>query len=876
MEPSLYGPAMLLDDHLTIRNCREHLAQYHQWLAQRFQAGDNILELVERRSDFMDGLLEQLWRKFELSKQPQLALVAVGGYGRSELHPCSDIDLLVLSASPLSQAAADGISEFITFLWDIRLEVGHSVRSIEECFEEGVKDITVATNLLESRLICGSEAAFETLQERISGKSFWPSEAFFKAKRDEQRARHAQFAGKAYSLEPDIKSNPGGLRDIQTLSWVARRHFGASTLLEMVTHGFMTEAEYRELLECQNFLWRLRFALHLESQRGDNRLLFDRQMAVAKALSYPGEGNKGVERMMKRFYQTIRRVSELNEMLLQLFDEAILGNAAVDITPLDEHFQLRGELIDARQRDLFRKHPPAILEMFLHIARRPEIKGVYSATLRQLREARRRLPTALQEIPGCQEVMCQLLHHPQTMGTSFTLMHKYGIMAAYLPAWSMIVGQMQFDLFHAYTVDEHTHRLVQQIYRFRETSTKKYFPLCAEIYPRLRKPELLFIGAIFHDIAKGRNGDHSELGAAEALEFCRRHRYDQTDAKLVAWMVESHLLMSVTAQRRDIHDPEVIREFAGKVQDEEHLDYLYCLTVADICATNDDLWNSWKAALMQELYFVTQKALHRGLEHPVDVRGRIRENQREAKRQLLARGWSEPQLQQLWHRFKADYFLRHSPQQIVWHSEGILEHPGDRRPLVLVSKRPLRGGTEIFLYCREQPDLFATVVTELDQKNLTVHDAHVMSSKDGFVLDTFVVLEPDGSPIPANRVAQLKESLEKVVASDTQQAPRIRRLKRQLRQFKVPTEVTFLNSKSSKRTLMELVALDMPGLLAKIGSVFQQLNISLQGAKIITIGERVEDLFILSDGKGNPLSTSQKLKLQDRLISELSNPHDIK
>ena len=870
MDASLLAPALLDPAELTLPKCKEILARLQQWLEQRFNAGDDIMELVVTRSQHMDQLLTGLWQHFGLAQDPQLALVAVGGYGRGELHPYSDIDLLILceGANP---AMNERISRFITLLWDLRLEVGHSVRSVAECIQQGEQDLTIATNLMEARLITGCYHTFAALTRATEPDTFWPSHAFFEAKREEQAQRHRQYQDTNYKLEPDIKNSPGGLRDIQTISWVTRRHFGATTLHEMVSHDFLSQDEYIELLDCQNFLWQLRFALHMAIHKSDNRLLFDRQRAVATALGFAGEGNESIEQMMKRFYQTVRRVAELNEMLLQVFDEAILGHIAMDVTTLTPEFRMRGTLVDAIDPNLFIEQPAAILRLFYQVAARPQVTGIYSSTLRQLRDARRLLPDFLCERADCRQLFMMLMRHRHGCGLALTLMHRYGILAAYLPQWNKIVGQMQFDMFHAYPVDEHTHRLLKNIYHFRKPEAKRSHPLCFDICSRLRKPELLNLAALFHDIAKGRGGDHSELGAEDALAFCLQHDLDKSDARLVSWLVRQHLLMSVTAQRRDIYDPDVISEFAGLVRDELRLDFLYALTVADICATNDHLWNDWKGSLLRELYFATQKALRRGLENPPDLRLRIRENQRQARQILTQLDTQEEQIKPLWSRFTADYFLRHTPEQIAWHSRHIIAHGDSKRPLVQISQQPGRGGSELFIYCPDSPNLFGRVAAALDQKNLNIHDAQIMTSKDGYALDTFIVLEPDGQPVSGDRLSDLCQRLSDVLIRSAPPRIRIRPPSRRHREFTVTTQVNFLRpQRPTKRTLMELVALDTPGLLARVGNVFSQLQLNLHAAKITTIGERVEDFFSLTNQHYRPLNEQEQALLREKLVEELT------
>ncbi|WP_413701383.1 [protein-PII] uridylyltransferase [Psychromonas sp. KJ10-10] len=595
--------------------------------------------------------------------------------------------------------------------------MGKAVRTLNDCYEQGKTDITVATSMLEARYLVGNEDTFDKLQSLLESETFWPSEQFFIAKKEEQQARHETCNGDGYSLEPDIKNGTGGLRDIQTVAWISKCHFNVNSLLDLTSFNYITPAEYRELSDCQTFLWTIRFALHVVTKRPDNRLLFDFQSDVASILGYRGEGNQAIEHMMKDFYQTIHRVKELNEMLLQYFDEAILGNLNQHIETIDKHFQLRDNMIELKTLTLFNDRPEMILQLFLHIAKDPRIIDVYSPTIRELREARRCLTQWLQNIPECRTIFMEILKHPRGMGLAFTLLHEYGILGAYIPQWSRIVGQMQFDLFHAYTVDEHTHRLIKNIYRYPEN--KASFPLTHEIYSNLENPELLFLVAIFHDIAKGQKGDHSTLGAVDARAFCELHGLSQSDSKFVAWLVKEHLTMSVTAQRRDISDPRVITEFAEKVGDEKHLNFLCCLTVADICATNEGTWNSWKGTLMRELYYSTQKALRRGLENPRHIRVKILNRKAKTLGLLLEQGITEESILPLWKRFKLNYFFRYNSAQIVWHTVNLLKHQDHSQPMVLISDQNERGATEIFVYHKDMPALFSSVVTEIDNKKLS-------------------------------------------------------------------------------------------------------------------------------------------------------------
>ncbi|MBD1572325.1 bifunctional uridylyltransferase/uridylyl-removing protein GlnD [Vibrio sp. S17_S38] len=868
-------PTSLKDDQICPTELKSQLEQFSIHQKEAFLAHQPVEDLVLARSDYMDSILGRLWLYFGFNAYSSLSLIAVGGYGRAELHPLSDIDILVLSKESITEDISAKVSQFITLLWDLRLEVGHSVRTLDECIQVGLDDLTVATNLQEARFLCGCSSTYTSLIEQINAPTFWPSEVFYKAKLQEQRERHSRYHDTTYNLEPDIKSSPGGLRDIHTLSWVARRHFGATSLREMSYAGFLTDAEYRELLECQNFLWRVRFALHIELKRYDNRLTFGHQASVAENLGFIGEGNRGIEMMMKEFYRTLRRVAELNTMLLKLFDQAITNKGKrQEVEILSDDFQRRDTLIEARKPALFQARPETILDMFLHIANDSTIEGVSPATLRQLRTARRRLNRFLHTIPAAREKFMELINHPNALHKSFGLMHRLGVLAAYLPQWSQIVGQMQFDLFHVYTVDEHSMRVLKEIHAFGDSNNHTEHPICCDVYPRIQKKNLLIIAAIFHDIGKGRGGDHSEIGAVEAYDFCIEHGLSKPEAKMVSWLVQNHLLMSVTAQRRDIYDPDVITEFAKKVRDEEYLENLVCLTVADICATNPELWNSWKRTLLAELFYSTQRALRRGLENPVDVRDRIRHNQHMAAAMLRKENFSPREIEVLWQRFKADYFLRHTANQIAWHGEHLLKHD-HQAPLVLISKNASRGGTEVFIYAKDKASLFATMAAELDRRNLSIHDAQIMTSKDGYALDTFMVLDHNGDPIEDNRHQILQEQLTTILQSTGLKLATPRRTPRQLLHFNVKTQINFIPTKTGKRSLMELVALDTPGLLARVGSAFAELGIHLHGAKITTIGERAEDLFILTSPASGRLEEDEEQAIKALLITKIKelSPH---
>jgi len=854
-------------DFLSTRDICQLSLSFNTWLKDVFIDND-INDLLSSRAIFVDAILKKLWCQHHLDEY-QISLVAVGGYGRAELHPQSDVDILLLTQEEVNLALEEKISSFITQLWDIKLDIGHSVRSIKECLKQAVKEVTVATNLMEMRQIAGSETLTQQLMPLLHEDVFWTSEKFFIAKCKEQEARHQQYRGAAYTLEPNLKANPGGLRDIQTISWVAKRHFSADSLEELVEHNYLYPNEFFELLESQDYLWRMRFALHFVAGRSENRLLFDYQADVAKMMGFGDEGKAPVERMMKRFFRIIARVTELNTMLLQHFQQAIIKKPEQsNVSIINQDFELVDTLINTRNDRIFMR-PVKMIEMFLIIAQEPGIKGIHSHTMRLMRNARRRLISGLIDYAECRRMFMAIIRHPRGLGLALTLMHRHSILSSYLPLWRNIAGQMQFDLFHAYSVDEHSYRVIKNLHQFSQKEHNHKFPLCSKIVQKIRKPEVLYLGGFFHDIGKGRGGDHAKLGAIDALNFCLSHQMSKHDSKMVAWLVEHHLLMSVTAQRRDINDENVIKTFGEIVRDEAHLNYLYCLTVADMRGTNESLWNNWKANLLEELYFNTLSAFRHGLEKPVETRSKIRENQQQALDILIENKIDEQKVKALWSEFRVDYFLRYSPEQIARQCTYILEHDREK-PLVLISSVPYRGGTEVFIFTKEKNNTFANTVSFLVTKKLSIHDAKIISTKTGYTVNTFVVLDSRNKPLRerfyTKEMSQdLVDRLEKVNICELPEP----KIARHMKKFKVALRVNFIKIHSKNRTMIEIIALDRPGLLSNIAQVFQQERINIHSAKITTFGEKADDVFTISSAENDALTVQEQEALALRLKEEI-------
>lgn len=850
-------------DHATDRGDRDlptlarTLQEADAALRRQFLSGTAVQQLVRDRAQTVDGLIRHVYRLNLSQFQWGLSLAAVGGYGRGELHPYSDVDLLIMLSEGDREPYRHAIEHFVAFLWDMGLQANHSVRTLQECIVEAQADVTVATNLMESRHLAGDAALFVRLRERMMPDHLWSAKQFFIAKRHEQEVRHAKYHDNAYRLEPNIKECSGGLRDIQMIGWVAKRRFGADTLHSLVDHHFLLEEEYQALCHGQDFLWRIRFALHVLHGRREDRLLFDAQPQLARQFGYRDAPQAlAVEQFMQDYYRTINQLGLLNEMLLQVLDEAILTPELPPATRITEEFEERGGFLHANDPGVFSRQPRALLEVFLVLAQHLRLKGLGASTLRRLCANLERIDATFRADPLNHILFMQILRSPGGVTQALRRMSRYGVLGRYLPAFGDVVGRMQYDLFHAYTVDEHILRVVSNLRRFALVRYDHEFPLCSQIMQTLPKPELAYLGALFHDIAKGRGGNHSEIGAQDAEAFCLLHGLNRYDAHLVAWLVQHHLLLSVTAQKKDIHDLEVIHALARQLGDQAHLDYLYVLTVADVCGTSPNLWNAWKASLFSELYLKASEALRHGLERHIDKDELIREVQLGALALLQQEhGMPEPTARKLWMAFSEEYFLRHSPDEITWHTMNLAGWLSQSVPRVFLRRVTSRGGTAIGIYSTEDEFIFARATAILSELGLTVLDARLIPMSNGGRLDTYQVLEDNGDAIlETDRLTEIEQALRREVnRCHAPPATVTRRAPRQVRMFTTPTEVQFADDRANHRTVLEITASDRPGLLSLIGQTLQHCKIHLQNAKITTVGERAEDVFFITDANNDPL-----------------------
>jgi len=844
------------------------LADFRAHQHTDFANGTSVTQLITARAAFIDHILSLCWQRFSWDenlsslRKSRISLVAVGGYGRRELLPNSDIDLLILIERANAQHHSSNIQSFLALLWDIGLEVGHSVRSVKESLHQAAHDVTIMTALLDARAICGAPYLLQQLRLKLRSKTGWKTKSFFQAKYAEQQDRHAKSNHTEYSLEPNLKTAPGGLRDIQTILWIAQFHHQTSALNALVDEKFLELEEANKILDAREFLWKIRFVLHDLLERDENRLFFDNQKKVAFALGYRDDAQLAVEQFMQDYYRFAKSVSTINEIILQDFDEQVVqGGRRAKPIKINERFQTNNHYLEVTQPDIFKRNPEALLEMFVILGETPELKGIRASTIRQAQTSAARIDDAFRQSELATTLFLNLLRVEHHLFSQLRRMNRYGILGAYLPEFERVVGQMQFDLFHIYTVDAHTLQVVRNMRRFRYKNQQQEFPIAAHIHHRLPKIELLYIAGFFHDLAKGKGGDHSELGIEIASAFCARHQLGTWDTNLVCWLVKNHLLMSTTAQRKDIFDPDVVRDFAEQMGDQVRLDYLYALTVADINATNPTLWNSWRDALMSQLYLETKRVLRLGVDNMIDREDYLAQVQLRASAKLTAKGIALERVRSLWEGLDDDYFLRESELNIINHTESLDAYDPATGPLILIEDSQSRlttdsGVTHIFIHLPSDQPLFFAIVSAFDQLGMNIVDARIPGNTKGRTDYTFDVLEtqPLSQQSRENRLNRVRQTINQAIKAGDDFKVSARRTPRILKEFNARTQISIDSRANETFTLLEVVAADRPGLLAKLARVFQSHHIQIQAAKITTLGERVEDVFHIVNKNGLPMN----------------------
>ncbi|WP_201527462.1 [protein-PII] uridylyltransferase [Psychrobacter frigidicola] len=863
------------------------LTQINDDISRALERGVNIRQLVAARACAIDELLIALFNWFELDKT-DLALFATGGYGRGELSLYSDVDILLLAPNDIAVEVSAKIDSLVAMLWDIGLEPALAVRSIDDCLA-AAQNHTVASTLLETRLLIGNEV-LQNIPDGIVNK-LWSQRDFFEAKIAEAKARYIQHNATEFNLEPNIKTAPGGLRDIHIIGWVTKRYFRVGKLYDLVQQGFLTEKEFDELNFAESYLWQIRHYLHELTGRNENKLLFDYQREIAQRMGYETQPddipNAAVERFMRDYYRCAMQISTLSEMLTNHYYETIIEPSLPDNErptkrPLNAHFNQIGDQIAIAHHRVFAQHPETILEMFLLMGQYG-IKKVRTRTLRALKVAARGIDQTYRDNPEHQALFLANLKEQNYLFQRLRAMNRYGVLGNYIPAFAQVTGLMQFDLFHRYTVDAHTLFLIRILHRFTDAQYYEDFPLVSAIFQRIERKEILVLAAMFHDIAKGRGGNHSQLGETEAIEFCLTHGMSSADAQLVGWLTRHHLLMSKTAQKKDISDPEVVTHFANLVGNVTHLNHLYVLTVADMNATNPQLWNSWRATLMKQLYAQTRRILRADIDAPTNRHDMISATRKQALTLLDSvdnQHMNREEVLQLWDDLGDEYFLKEIAEDVLWHTEAILNHPpighasnAESTPLIVLREhRELAlDAVQVFVYTQNQTNLFAVTMAVFDQMNLDVLDARIITATRDFALDSYVLLDRSGTLLADEDSQQeLKQRLVDAFKNPTVPKLTNKRIPRHLRHFEVPTIISFEFNEASDQHIMSLQTLDQPGLLARVGQVFLQQRIEVHAARITTLGERAEDMFYISDQQDKPLSTLRLETLKAALTTSLS------
>ena len=833
---------------------------------------NNILNILNARSNINDALILYTSEKFNISND-EISLIAVGGYGRKEFYPKSDTDLLILINDQKKDQHKKNISHFLAYLWDIGIEVSHSTRTIKECITEGSRDISIATTLLESRYISGSKKMFENLIKTIDeSKSFWSNKDFYQEKVDEQIKRHLQFNNTAYNLEPDIKNGPGSLRDLHTIFWLCKKFLGIDQIEELLNHNILTEKQLQQLINSRNFLSLIRYSLHSETKRAENRLLFEYQKKLAKQLNYEDQDHLiGVEIFMQDYYKSASTISRMNEIILQTLKQQFLEISENKVKDINQNFQIKNQLVGLKDDISFKDKPALLLEIFLLFQKNKDIEGIDAKTIGLITNNLHLINKDFRRKIEHKEIFLEILKAPEGVTHELRRMNLYGVLGHYVPAFGLIEGRMQYDLFHAFTVDEHTLFVVSNLRRLALTRFNHEFPEDSQKMQAIESPEILYIAGLFHDIAKGRGGDHSIIGAEEAEVFCLDHGLTNYDSKVVSWLVMNHLVFSLTAQKKDIYDPNVIRDLALLIGDELRLDYLYLLTVCDVRATNPTLWNSWKKRLFDDLYLLTKKALREGLEEPIDKEELIREKISLTKNELNNHEFQN--VENFLSYFDDDYFIKFNMNEILKQSLVMINRniPNKAQDIIDISAIDNEDYFYAFVFTQIDNESFYKITSIFEQEGVSVRDAKVVRVNEEYCIYSFYF---DHMRTMKDEINQKNEAINKYIneamASDSfsaQSSSQI--LSRRLRSFDKKVDISFSEDLIHNRTVMEITCIDRPGLLSNISKILKEESIWIQSAKIATIGEKADDIFYLNNSKkeciDQSIYESLKTKINDSI-----------
>ena len=860
---------------------RDELARARTQLFQAYLARPAARKLLSGLTRATDITLKEIWAAHAL---PRLAtLVAVGGYGRGELYPQSDIDLLILFDDSLTAAEQSRFEPLVALFWDVGLPIGHSVRSLSECLAESARDITIQTNLLESRWLAGDKDLLGRMQSALAAQI--DPVVFFQAKQIEQKVRHGRHTDVALLLEPNLKESPGGLRDVQTLIWVAQTAHLAKNLVGLARAGLLRQCEARAANAELNLLSNLRIRLHLLANRREDRLLFEFQERIAQGMGIARDtddaptSRRAAERLMQRYYRAARHIRLINELVMGEFRARLMppvdsrALSQVNDYPQAHHFRLTGNLLDAEE-NLLERHPELLLETFLVLAREPDIFGCTPRLLRALWRAGKHIDADFRRDPENHRRFIALLSQAKGVTLTMRLMHRLGILGRYIPLFNRITGQMQHDQFHIYPVDEHVLMVLRNLRRLVAPEYAHEFPLAHRLINEFERQEVIFLAALFHDIAKGRGGDHSSLGAVDALRFCRGHGLAMEDSELVAWLVAQHLNLSQTAQKQDLSDPDVIAAFAARCGDVRHLTALYLLTMADIRGTSPKVWNAWKDKLTRELYLAARRVLEGNAPHTDG----IEEKKEQARTQLRLYGFAPDSESKLWNRLDDIYFLRQDARDIGWQTRRLLPVLNQPGPIVRARLAPVGEGVEVLVFAPDEDALFARICAFFARLGYSILAARIHTTHDGRALDTFYAVDPEHPQVPYRDFLNYIEhelAAELMPNSSQQQKPSALpngRLSRRLKAFPLEPEISLSPSDNRREGalsdyVLSLTAGDRPGLLANVTQVLHRHGASVITARINTLGSRAEDVFVI---EGEALeSASARVELEQALLGVL-------
>ncbi len=860
----------------TFEKCKTALQSGRNKLISMHEQKHDIEEVVKATSDLIDSVLLQLWEHHFASHSPKtLTLLAVGGYGRGELNLNSDIDLLILSKNELDQTTEAEIRTFIQILWDLNMEVGHSVRSLDQCITVATADVTIMTNLLEARSLLTDMHLNQHLQKAIRKQSIWPNQTFFKAKVEEQAARHEALDDTAYKLEPNIKSSPGGLRDLQTISWMANRIFGVLSLEDASATSFVEQGEKESLIRNRNLLWRIRNCLHVASKRSENRILFNYQPEIASYFGLTDSDDQlAIEQLMQQYYRAAKEIRRLNEFILQQIEHSFITEPEQILPCSDERFYIVNNHLTHKKADIFKQDPSAILGIFVVYQRDANIKNFSTSTVRAIRAHLHLIDEAFRNDAKNLHTFLSIFTYDLALTRTIRKLDTYGVLGRFLPVYGRIAGQMQHDLFHAYTVDAHSLFVVRNLRRFAQTQFDHEFPELSDIMCKTRQRHRVYLAGLFHDIAKGRGGNHDTEGAIEARKYCTLLRMPPDDVELVAWLVQNHLQMSKVSQREDLSDTEVIDKFAALVGNQNYLDNLYLLTVADIRATSPATWTAWKGHLLSQLYNKTTRAFGNAeQEREVDDRAKSKRRKNDTA-QLLKNSVNVRTLNQYWAMLDEEYVLSHRPATMAWHAQKICSASALDMPVVDTRYLTEYEAQQYLIYTADSPYVLPAVTRAFDELGQSILQARIHTANPGFTILLFTVTNMAAEQAPED--AELKQNADAVrdalIETRSQPSAKKRLLPRVLKEFDFKPEINVSQVSEQGNISLTIVALDEPGLINKISKVFAQCQVRLISASITTVGEKAEDIFTVGHpSKAKPLTDDHAAQLNAALTTLLSN-----